>query len=312
MGGHYRSEVIKLAKSWVGKRESDQSHRSIIDIYNTYSPLPRGLKMQYNWSWCAATWSALFIQLGYTDIAPIEMSCGNLITLAKKMGIWEESDGYIPSIGDGILYDWDDTGIGDCTGWPDHIGTVEYVNQSAGYFTVIEGNYSKAVKRRNVQINSRYIRGFICPRYDREPVNLYKKKKERGKETEVIVEEVIAGLWGSGTARKANLEEYGYNYEIIQNLVNIELQPNTYTRLVAEAKPANKDSSLVGKYKTIDDLNMRSGAGTNKASMIVIPKGSIVHCNGEYTRYNGLIWLYVSWIVGTKTYTGFCSQKYLN
>ena len=136
-----RSEVVKLVSSWIGKKEADGSYKEIIDIYNSFTgEFPRGIRMKYGWPWCACTWSALAIALRYTDIMPIEISCRELINRAKEMGCWKENDGYIPSPGDGILYDWDDNGIGDNTGWPDHVGTVDYCNPSAGYMTVIEGN----------------------------------------------------------------------------------------------------------------------------------------------------------------------------
>ena len=162
-----RSAVVSLAQSWLDKNEADGSYKTIIDIYNSYTgSFPRGTKMQYDWAWCAATWSALAIKLGYTDIMPIEISCYYLIEAAKKRGIWVENDAYVPKPADAVLYDWDDSGSGDNTGTPDHIGTVETVNTAAGTFTVIEGNYSNAVKRRTMAINGKYIRGFICPKYD--------------------------------------------------------------------------------------------------------------------------------------------------
>lgn len=160
-----RSAVVSLAQSWVGKKESDGSYKTIIDIYNSYTgEFPRGTKMQYGWAWCAATWSALAIKLGYTDIMPIEISCYYLIEAAKKMGRWVENDAYTPKTADAVLYDWDDSGAGDNTGTPDHIGIVEKVEGSL--ITVIEGNYSNAVKRRVLEVNGRYIRGYICPKYD--------------------------------------------------------------------------------------------------------------------------------------------------
>lgn len=160
-----RSAVVSLAQSWVGKKESDGSYKTIIDLYNSYTgAFPRGLKMLYEWPWCACTWSALAIKLGYTDIMPIEISCYYLIEAAKKMGIWVENDAYVPKPADAILYDWDDSGSGDNTGTSDHIGTVEKVEGSL--ITVIEGNYSNAVKRRVLEVNGRYIRGYICPKYD--------------------------------------------------------------------------------------------------------------------------------------------------
>ena len=83
------------------------------------------------------------------------------------MGIWIEADNYIPKPADIILYDWQDSGKGDNTGNPDHIGIVEKI--SGNTITVIEGNYSNAVKRRQIAVNGRYIRGYIVPKYDVEP-----------------------------------------------------------------------------------------------------------------------------------------------
>lgn len=162
-----RKEVVNLILSWEGKKESDGSFKPIIDIYNSYKDLPRKTKMQYNWAWCACTWSAVAIKLGYTDIMPIEISCGQLIEAAKKMNCWQENDGYIAQPGDGVLYDWNDSGIGDNTGWPDHIGIIVETNDKSGYFIVVEGNYNNAVKRRKLAVNANYIRGFITPKYDK-------------------------------------------------------------------------------------------------------------------------------------------------
>ena len=67
------------------------------------------------------------IEAGFDDIIPLECGCGQMIELAKKMGIWEENDAYVPEPADIILYDWDDNGIGNNTGWPDHVGMAEKV-----------------------------------------------------------------------------------------------------------------------------------------------------------------------------------------
>ena len=162
-----RQAVVDLILSWKGKKESDGSFKPIIDIYNSYNgKLPRGTKMQYDWAWCACTWSAIAIKLGYTDIMPIEISCGYLIEAAKKMNCWQENDSYIAQPGDGVLYDWNDSGKCDNTGWPDHIGIIVETNEKSGYFMVVEGNYDNAVKQRKLLINDKYIRGFITPKYD--------------------------------------------------------------------------------------------------------------------------------------------------
>jgi hypothetical protein len=229
-----RNAVVTLARSWLGKNEEDGSYKSIIDIYNSYTgKFPRGIKMAYGWAWCAATWSALAIRLGYTDIMPVEISCYYLIEAAKKMDIWVENDGYTPKPADAVLYDWEDSGRGDNTGVPDHIGTVESVNTAAGTFTVIEGNYSDAVKRRTMKINGRYIRGFICPRYDTDgtaPGGYDAAKKSVAE----VAREVISGAWGNGNERVTALKNAGYNFSEVQEKVNALLKNSDVTKIAKE------------------------------------------------------------------------------
>lgn len=168
--GKYASKVVEQAKAWLGLKESDGSFKLIIDTYNAQAVLPRGVKMQYNWEWCATFVSAVAIKLGYTDIIPTECSCTKMIELLKKIGAWDEHDNRVPNPGELIFYNWEAAATGDDTTDTDHVGIVEYVKN--GVITVIEGNYSQAVKRRNIPINHRYIRGFGVPKYDTE------KKKE--------------------------------------------------------------------------------------------------------------------------------------
>ena len=159
-----RQTYVNQLREWIGRNEYDGTHKEIIDIYNAHKPLPRGYKVKYTDSWCATTVSAAAINVGYTDIIPLECSCGKMIQLAQQMGIWQENDAYIPSAGDIIMYDWQDSGNGDDTGWADHVGVVETCDGST--ITVIEGNYKDRVDRRKITVNEKYIRGFICPKFD--------------------------------------------------------------------------------------------------------------------------------------------------
>lgn len=159
----YASTILKQAEAWLGKNEYDGSHKEIIDIYNNHRPLARGYKVKYTDSWCATFVSAVAIECGATDIIPLECSCGKMITLAQNKGIWVEDDSYAPKPADIILYDWDDSGKGDDTGWPEHIGYVVSVNN--GIIKVIEGNLNNKVAYREIAVNGRYIRGYICPKY---------------------------------------------------------------------------------------------------------------------------------------------------
>lgn len=321
-----RNAVVKLAESWVGMNEKNGSHKQIVDIYNSSSnPLPRNLKMQYNWAWCACTWSALAIKLGYTAIMPIEISCGFLIDQAKAMGCWVEDDAYIPKPGDAVLYDWQDkSGKADNYGWPDHVGVVTYVNEPAGYFVVTEGNYNDSVKKRTVLINGAYIRGFITPKYDEDLE--WNNELKGGKPDKEIAHEVITGLWGNGEERRRNLEACGYDYEQIRYLVNLILngeadanevkdtnpdQP-TKKQVVATAYARFKDQSYTGNYRTTANLYCRNDAGTNKKALCLIPKGTIVRNYGYFNRCNGVDWLFVHVILDGVAYNGYCHSGYLS
>ena len=312
-----RDEVVKLVRSWVGKKEADGSHKEIIDIYNSYKGrLPRGLKMEYNWAWCAATWSALAIKLGYTDIMPIEMSCYYLIKAAEEMGCWKEDERITPNPGDAILYDWDDNGAGDNRGNPDHVGTVEYV--SGGYVVVIEGNYGDSVKRRTISINGRYIRGYITPAYTEKSADtLPDHVTSPTKTLNEIAHEVITGVWGNMPERKQALENAGYDYESVRIKVNSILNNPTATpkedKVEATVYATKFDVDIAGTYtvKANGGLYMRNDAGTNKKALIKLPDGTQVRCYGYYSVYNKSKWYLVQSKVGNVTYIGFCHSSYL-
>lgn len=321
-----RQSMVELGRSWLGKNEHDGTHKEIIDIYNGFSPLPRGIKMLYSWAWCACTWSALAIKLGYTDIIPIEISCGELIEAAKKMDCWVENDGYVPKPADAVLYDWDDSGKGDNMGWPDHVGMVDYVNESSGYFTVIEGNYSDSVKKRTVSINGKFIRGFITPKYDEVFTTIdFSKPSGTGKTIDTIARECIVGIWGNGEERKAKITAAGFNYNAVQERINAILngsvvgpvsseqdQSQPYNKTVtATCHAKSKDTSLAGTWKTTANLYLRNDAGTNKKALVLIPKGTSVRNYGYYSTANGAKWLLIEVIVDGVKYTGFSHSGYL-
>lgn len=161
-----RAKVVAQARSWLGCKESNGSHKKIIDLYNSHKPLARGYPVKYTDAWCSTFASAVAIACGLTDIIPTECGCEKHIQLFKKLGSWEENDAYVPKPADYIFYDWDDSGVGECTGAADHIGIVETVNGNS--MTIIEGNMSNAVGRRNLKVNARYIRGYGIPNYARK------------------------------------------------------------------------------------------------------------------------------------------------
>jgi hypothetical protein len=211
--GKSANSIVSQAKAWLGCNETDGSHREIIDVYNSQRPLPRGYKVKYTDAWCATFVSAVAVNLGYTDIIPPECSCPKMIELLKNIGAWVEDDAYVPNPGDILFYDWQDTGIGDNRGSSDHVGIVEKV--SGNTITIIEGNYSNSVKRRTLEANGRYIRGYGVPKYDTEPV----VDKPVTTKTEVCTVEVnVLRKGASGDNVKAmQLLLIGYGYKMQNN-----------------------------------------------------------------------------------------------
>lgn len=158
-----REKIVALAQTWLGCRESNGTHKPIIDTYNKIKPLPRGYKVRYTDEWCATFISALGYSLNALDIIPAECSCSKMIEGFKAIGCWKENDDYTPKPGDIMFYDWQDNGKGENKGNPDHVGIVEKVE--GNQITVIEGNKNEAVARRYLTVNGRYIRGYGLPKY---------------------------------------------------------------------------------------------------------------------------------------------------
>lgn len=158
-----REKVVSTAKKWIGYSEASGKHKTIIDLYNNHTPLAVGYKVKYTDAWCATFVSAVFIAAGLTEIAATECSCPRMIELYKAKNRWVENDAYVPSIGDIIMYDWQDSGAGDNTGVADHVGIVASVTGNS--LQIIEGNYNESVGYRTFSVNEKYIRGYCLPDY---------------------------------------------------------------------------------------------------------------------------------------------------
>ena len=170
-----RQLVVDTAEAWVGTKQGDANHHKIIDTYNTINPLPSGVCMNYSLAWCAATVGCVSMQVGLIDYLFPECSCNRMIKLYKTKNQWIENDAYVPDMGDILFYAWKDNGVGDCELEADHVGIVKEVKNNIIY--VIEGNYSKQVKIRQIKVNGKYIRGFATPDYKTASKNYNFKKK---------------------------------------------------------------------------------------------------------------------------------------
>lgn len=159
-----RQNFVDTAITWLGCKESDGSHKPIIDIYNAHEPLAQNYLVKYDDSWCATFVSAVAIQCGLTDIIPTECGCQRQISLFKALDRWEEDDDHLPAVGDIIYY----SSIGssflhDNTGWSDHVGIV--VSVYGKTIKVIEGNHNNKVGYRYILAGDSKIRGYGLPDY---------------------------------------------------------------------------------------------------------------------------------------------------
>ena len=250
-----RQKVVSIMEGWLGCKESDGSHRKIIDTYNTHMPRARSYRVTYTDAWCATAVSAAFIKAGLTDIGPTECSCNEMIKLYQKKGRWQENDGYKPEPGDVIFYDWQDNGAGDNKGASDHVGIV--VSVSGNTMKIIEGNYSDSVKYRTLEVDGRYIRGYGLPNY---------------------ASKIIGGPVSGDSAQTPS-----------------DTTPAKKPATAPKVDPARSFERSYAKSYTVtaSALNMRTGANTTKTIIKALPEGSKVTCYGYYTKIGATIWLLV-------------------
>lgn len=236
---YLRQEFVNIAKSWIGKNESDGSFKEIIDIYNSHKPLARGYTVKYTDEWCATFVSAVSIKCGYTAIVPTECGCEKMVDLFKKIGCWDENDARVPNPGDIIFYDWEDNGKGDNTGRSNHVGIVEKVSGST--ITIIEGNYNESVKRRTIKVDAKYIRGYGVPKYDNAPAKPTKPAKPV--KPKVIYQVYAGGRWLG--------EITGYNMDNDNGYAGIFGKPISGIRVkLSNGKTVTLRSHIKGRFRS--------------------------------------------------------------
>ena len=119
--------------------------------------------------------------------------------------------------------------------------------------------------------------------------------------------------WGSTATqlkkKYGTPEKFKETWDNKKDVKNVKAKPNnTVTASKNTTEPARyRDAKYNGPYKTTSNLNLRTGAGTKKSIVTVIPKGAIVICNGYYSKAKDQDWLFIQY----GKYTGFVSKKYL-
>ena len=119
--------------------------------------------------------------------------------------------------------------------------------------------------------------------------------------------------WGSTASQLKNKygtpEKFKETWGVKGKVKNAKTKlNNTVTASKNPTEPArHRDAKYNGLHTTTSNLNLRTGAGSKKSIVTVIPKDSEVACHGYYTNVGSDIWLFVQY----GKYTGFVSENYL-
>ena len=159
------SEVIKIAKSYVGTKESPAYSNNVIFNTHYYGHEVSG----GNYSWCVVFVWDIFRMAGASNL----FCDGRKTAWVDTVRDWAKSKGLVVSKdngrhGDLAIFDWNHNGSGD------HIGFIDAKNADGSYQTC-EGNTSGDNNSNGgeVQIRTRYpseIMMIIRPKYEPEEI----------------------------------------------------------------------------------------------------------------------------------------------
>lgn len=151
-------KIVETAESFLGVAQGSQRHMELVDMYNAHEPLAQGYRATYADSWCDIFVSDVFL-LNNAEALIGGTECGvqRHVALFKQLGIWHDRQGYTPTRGDIIVFDWDKGGFAD------HIGIVAFGSKT--YVRTVEGNASGVVRQREYNTADSCIVGYARPKY---------------------------------------------------------------------------------------------------------------------------------------------------
>ena len=146
-----RETAIEKALSFKGQRNQ------IVDVYNTYRPLPRRYKVKYDDMLCATYVSAIFVALGWTDIVPPECGAHQLYQNMEALGRGIQDKKRIPVPGDLIFF-----GNSKYVSGIQHVGIVTEVknNKQIYYYDV-----QSVAGKHTCPVGYSWIWGYGIPDY---------------------------------------------------------------------------------------------------------------------------------------------------
>ena len=188
-------DLLTLARKEIGYKETPANSNNT--KYGGWYRLNRQ-------PWCMMFIMWLFNRLDVLDILPCRTaSCGQFMTAAKMAGNWH-AGGYQP--GDVVILSFNKKRTAE------HCGIVESVKD--GYLVTIEGNTSAGnqsnggeVMRRNRALT--YVLGAFRPAWSAAPETLAEAARA-----------VLRGEYGTGQERRNSLARDGFEYAVVQRIVN--------------------------------------------------------------------------------------------
>ena len=197
-------QIIDKAKEEIGVHESPPNSNNV--KYNTwyYGHPVSGAE----YPWCAVFISWLF--KAEQGLCPKTASCVNMLAWFEQKRLLVKS----PMAGDIVFFKFPTNNRR-----TNHVGIVVSVSSDGRTINTIEGNTSVTNQDNGGKVmqRNRYknIVAYARPRYEGTLTNISDHKSN-----EEIAKEVIAGKWGSGNDRRQRLSNSGYDYKVIQSIVN--------------------------------------------------------------------------------------------
>ena len=111
------------------------------------------------------------------------------------------------------------------------------------------------------------LNGFEAKTNTEKPTEKPAETKPSKKTNEEIADEVIDGKWGNGGARKQKLKAAGYDYDIIQDIVNKKLEQSK--AVYYTVKKGDTLTAIAKKYDTTVQ-KLKTANGIKNANLIYV------------------------------------------
>jgi len=146
------------------------TRRKCCEIYNSFLPHPRGYKVKQEDYLCATYVSAVFIELGWTDIVPPECGAHQLYNNMDALGRAVLDRKFAPKVGDLIFFG------GATSSSIGHVGIVTEMRGKQIYYYDMQG---EGVYRHTCPVGYKTIAGYAFPDYASKGDSAEPSKEER-------------------------------------------------------------------------------------------------------------------------------------